>query len=185
MENFDVFNYVILPLIIFLSRVLDVSIGTLRIMLISRGNRMLAPLLGFVEVLVWLLAITQIIKNLNNVISFLAYGSGFAFGNYVGIWLESKLALGMQTVRIITRSQLQALPMILRDEGFAVTTVKARGAKGPVDIIYSVVPRRYVKKVMELSNLVAPKAFITIEDVRTSHLGYIKPKSPHRLIKKK
>jgi len=185
MENFDVFKYVILPLLIFMSRILDVSIGTLRIMLISRGNKLIAPVLGFAEVLIWLLAITQVMKNLNNVVSYIAYGSGFAFGNYVGIWLESKLALGMQSVQIITRSQLQALPMILRDEGFAVTTVKAKGARGPVDIIYTVVSRKHVKEVMKLVNVIAPKAFITIEDVRTSHLGYMKTKSPHRLIKKK
>lgn len=185
MEKFDLFNYIILPILIFMARVSDVSIGTLRIILISRGNRFIAPLLGFAEVLIWLLAITQIMKNLNNVASYVAYGSGFAFGNYVGIWLEGKLAIGLQAIRIITHNQLHSLPMILRDEGFAVTTVKAMGSKGPVNIIFTVVNRKYVKQVLDITRVLEPKAFVTIEDVRSSFAGFFKTKLPYKMTKKK
>ena len=184
MDLNDIITYIAVPALIFLARVIDVSIGTIRIILISRGNKLVAPLLGFFEVIIWLAAIGQVMQNLSNVVSYLAYGAGFAFGNYVGIALEKRLAIGLQAVRIITDNQLHSLQMVLRDEGYAVTTVEATGAKGPVHIIYTVVTRKEVKHVLELCRLFEPKAFITVEDIRSSYAGFFKPR-PFRLTKKK
>jgi len=185
MEKSDIIAYIIIPVLIFLARILDVSVGTIRIILISRGNKFISPLLGFIEVTIWLLAISQIMKNLNNVVCYLAYGSGFAFGNYVGILLENKLALGLQGIRIITNNQLQSLPMVLRDEGFAVTTIKGRGSKGPVNVIHTVVNRKDVNQVLEITKHLEPQAFVMVEDVRYAQAGYFKPKVPFRVAKKK
>ncbi len=185
MENFDYISYIVIPLLIFTARVIDVTIGTVRIILISRGNKVAAPLMGFVEVLIWLAAISQVMKNLQNVVSYLAYGAGFATGSYVGIILEKKMAIGLQAVRIITNNTLHSLPMILRHEGFAVTTVDATGAKGPVNIIYTVVNRKNVKHVLDLAKIFEPGAFITIEDIRTSYAGFFKDRPPFRVAKKK
>ncbi|MBD3290225.1 DUF2179 domain-containing protein [candidate division KSB1 bacterium] len=185
MDHADIFKYVVIPVLIFLARVTDVSIGTLRIILISRGNKIIAPLLGFVEVTIWLIAITQVMKNLNHPISYLAYGAGFAFGNYVGMWLEGKIAMGYQSIRVITNNPLEALPMVLRDEGYAVTTVKGRGAKGSVNVIFTVVSRKNVNHVLDIAQMIEPMAFVTVEDIRLSHSGYFKPKTPFPLAKKK
>src|SRR3989338_8300095 len=90
-----VFQYVVIPLLIFLARVCDVSVGTVRLILLYRGRRVLAPLLGFFEVLIWLLAVRQIMFNLTNPVVFISFAAGFAAGNYVGIILEEKLAVGL------------------------------------------------------------------------------------------
>ncbi|HEX2991004.1 MAG TPA: DUF5698 domain-containing protein, partial [Anaerolineales bacterium] len=94
METFDWFTWVILPLIIFLTRVLDVTLGTLRIIFISRGRKYLAPLLGFIEVLIWITVVSQIIGGASNFAAYFAYAAGFAVGNYVGMWIEERLAIG-------------------------------------------------------------------------------------------
>lgn len=178
-------EYVLIPLLIFLARVCDVTIGTIKIILVSRGNRLLSPVLGFFEVTIWLLAISQVMKNLDNFVSYIAYSSGFAFGTYVGIYMEKKIALGMQEIRVITTNMMHSLSMILLDEGFAVTTVEAKGSKGPVNIIYTVVKRKDVEHALEIIKIMEPDAFVSIEDVRTSYAGYFRPDRPFRLVKKK
>lgn len=185
MEQAAFFQFVIFPFLIFCARVLDVTIGTIRIILISRGNKILAPILGFAEVTIWLIAIAQVMKNLNHPIAYIAYGGGFAFGNYAGMWLEGKLALGLQAIRIITNNPLEALPMVLRDEGYAATTIKGKGSKGKVNVIFTVIHRKEVDRILKIVKTVEPRAFITIEDVRNSYAGYFKPRRPYRLTKKK
>ena len=98
--DYPVFNWVILPALIFVSRIFDVSFGTLRIIFVSRGKRSIAPFLGFFEVLIWLLAISQIMQNLNNFACYIAYAGGFAMGNYIGMRIEEKLAMGTMIIRV-------------------------------------------------------------------------------------
>jgi hypothetical protein len=97
----EVYAWVVLPILIFLARVIDVSLGTLRIIFIARGRRKLAPLLGFFEVLIWIVVVSQVMQNLHSPLSFIAYAAGFATGNYVGMWIEDKLAIGTLIVRVI------------------------------------------------------------------------------------
>jgi uncharacterized protein YebE (UPF0316 family) len=172
--------YVIIPLLIFFARIIDVSIGTVRVVLLARGNRWLAPLLGFFEVIIWLAAVSKVMQNLTNVVCYIAYGAGFATGNYIGLWLESRLALGFQIVRIISTSSLQLLPTELRNEGYGVTTLEGRGASGPVHIIFSVIARKKVDEFVKLALSIEPNAFISIEDVRSSHSGYLQSATEKR-----
>ena len=166
-------DYVIIPGLIFFARICDVSIGTIRVILLSRGNRYVAPLLGFFEVIIWLAAISRVMQNLNNVVCYIAYGAGFATGNFVGMLIESKLALGFQIIRIISTSPLQLLPNELRNEGYGVTTIKGKGAKGIVHILFSVITRKKVNEFIKLALAIEPNAFISVEDVRSSHAGYL------------
>jgi uncharacterized protein YebE (UPF0316 family) len=169
----ELFNGNIIGLVlIFVARICDVSIGTIRIILISRGYRYLAPVFGFFEVLIWLTAITHVLKNLNHISSYLVYAGGFAAGNYIGMILESKIAIGYQLIRIITNEKMQLLPMMLRDQGFGVTAIKGWGAKGEITMIYTVVPRKKVGEVMNTVTILEPIAFITIEDVKTKYAGF-------------
>ena len=128
--NSNLFTWFVLPLLIFFARVVDVSFGTLRIVYIAKGRRYIAPMLGFVEVLIWLLAIGQIIKNLNNVACYIAYAGGFATGNFVGIWIENKLALGTQVLRIITSRDAMDLITNLKNKGYGITLLDAEGSQG-------------------------------------------------------
>ena len=177
------FNYLLLPLLIALARVIDVSIGTMKIILISRGNKFLAPILGFFEVLVWLMAVTQIFQNLNNWVCYFGYAFGFATGSYVGIKIEEKLALGVQLIRIVTRKDAGKLIEALRQKGFGVTVVPAEGSSGEVGILYSVINRKSISSYVEIIKKYNPKAFYTFEDIRfVSQPVY---DTPNKIVKRK
>lgn len=162
----NLFTYLFLPLLIVLARIVDVSIGTLKIILISRGNKTLGPILGFFEVLIWLLAITRIFDNLDNWVCYIAYAFGYALGSYVGIRLEEKLALGFQLIRIITRKEAVDLTDTLRNKGYGVTYIPAEGSGGKVGILYSIVNRKNIRDIIPLIQEHNPNAFYTIEDIR-------------------
>ena len=146
MENFDCFAWVILPLLIALARIIDVSIGTIRIVLLAKGNRTIAPILGFFEVIIWLLSISQIMQNLDNIVSYIAYGAGFAAGNWIGLIIEDKLALGDLQIRVITKKTATELIQYLKKEGYGITSLKAQGARGDVNIFYTIIHRKDLKK---------------------------------------
>ncbi len=167
----NLFNYLILPLLIFLSRVLDVSIGTLRIIFVAKGKKYVAPILGFFEVFIWLLAISSIMQNLDNYINFFAYAGGFAAGNYVGMLLEEKIALGVMIVRVITQKPADMLITKLNSMGFGITSVDAKGSKDEVNIIYTIIHRNEMKKVLDIIKEYNPKAFYSVEDVRYVNEG--------------
>ena len=162
----QLFVWVILPLLIFLSRVVDVSMGTLRIIFVSKGLKYLAPIIGFFEVIIWLLAIRIIMQNLNNFMCYIAYGAGFAMGNYVGIFLENRLAVGRAALRVITRMDATELIKTLREKGYGVTNVEAQGSDGNVSVIFMVIRRGDFGTITNLIKKFNPKAFYTLEDVK-------------------
>ncbi len=164
-------SWILVPLLIFLARVCDQTIGTLRIILLARGNRLLAPLLGFIEVVIWLVAIRQIFTRLDNFMCYFAYGAGFALGNYVGMVLDAKIALGTQLLRVITRKDPALLAVRLRQDGYGVTELSGEGATGPVNILFTLVPRRDVPAVADVVREYHPNAFYSLEDVRTVESG--------------
>ncbi|MCB9772101.1 MAG: DUF2179 domain-containing protein [Candidatus Omnitrophica bacterium] len=165
------FQYVVIPLLIFCARVCDVSIGTVRLILLYRGRRILAPILGFFEVLIWLLAIRQIMANLSNPFVYIAFAGGFAMGNYVGIILEEKLAVGLEIIRIITKTEALELINSLTAEGYGTTSVDAHGSTGKVQIIFTIVPRRHHLRVIKIIKKFNPRAFYTVEDVKSASEG--------------
>lgn len=171
----DLFRWVILPILIFLARILDVSIGTIRIVFVARGDRVLSPLLGFFEVLIWLLAIGQIMRNLSNLFCYVAYAGGFAAGTFIGLLIEQKLAIGVLLVRIITRREAGELVEGLRAAHYGVTVIPARGEDGEVDVIYTVIPRRNLADVLGIIQRFNPKAFYSIENVQSVGEGIFPP----------
>jgi len=160
------YQYALLPLAIFCARVIDVSLGTVRVVLLGRGMRLLAPVLGFFEVLVWLLAIGQIMQNLSNWICYVAYAGGFAAGNYVGLWIEARLAMGLSLVRIVTARDASRLKRFLHKAGYRLTAVAAQGAYGPVEVLFTIIRRRHLSRVERVIQRYNPRAFYTVEDVR-------------------
>lgn len=166
-----VFSYILIPILIFLARVADVSIGTMRIIFISKGYKYIAPILGFFEVLIWLLAMSKIFQNLNMWFYYIAYAGGFATGNLIGLMIEERLALGYVNLRIIIHHSGEKLIQSLIKEGYGVTTVDAQGSQGPVSIIFCIIKRAEIKYVNQIINSVHPAAFYTIEDVRAANKG--------------
>ncbi len=167
------FTWLILPLLIFVARIGDQSIGTVRLIFLSKGQKILAPLLGFFEVIIWLLAVSQIMKHLDNVLAYVAYGGGFAMGNYIGIVLEERLSIGNVLIRIIPKKDTSELIQFLRENNYGVTSVKAEGSKGEVDIVFTIIKRKNIEHVVSIINQFNPNAFYTIEDVRSINEGII------------
>jgi uncharacterized protein YebE (UPF0316 family) len=156
-----------IPLLICLARITDVSIGTLRIIFVAKGLKFLAPILGFFEVSIWLAAISQVMANLNNFTNFMAYAIGFSLGNYLGMYIESRLAIGHVVVRIITKRDAEKLIAKLRDLHYNVTVADAQGNQGEVSIIFTVIKRSNIKKVVAAIKHYNPLAVYSIEDVRS------------------
>ena len=160
-------------LLIFGLRVIDVSIGTVRMLMIVRGRKLLSALMGFVEVLIFLLAISKVIREVNNVWNVLGYCGGFATGTIVGMTLEQRLALGFSVVRIISKTRWLEITQALRHESFGATQIIGEGRDGPVGIVYSMVRRRQVPAVVALCEQLDPQAFITVEEASRVYRGYL------------
>ncbi|HEX8515888.1 MAG TPA: DUF2179 domain-containing protein [Bacteroidia bacterium] len=173
--SFDYYSWIILPLIIFFSRVGDVSLGTLRHVFISKGFKTIVPLLGFFEVLIWIVVVAQVMKNLNNFACYLAWAGGFATGTYVGLRIEERLALGLQVIRIITNQNSEALILALKEHNHGVTIVDAQGGMGPVKMIFTIMKRKNVQSVEKLIAAHNPNAFYSIEDIKRSSQGVFTP----------
>lgn len=161
-------KWVILPAMIFLARICDVTIGTLRIIFVSRSMRLLAPVMGFFEALIWLAAIGQIMKNLSDVFCYTAYAAGFAAGNFIGIWFENRLAMGVALIRIIIQKDEDEVVEHLKESGCGITAIHAEGMSRPVKMLYTIVKRREIDKVINPLRRRQPEAVYTIEDVRTA-----------------
>ncbi len=178
MENiFDsgTFSLIILPILIFLARIVDVTFGTIRIIFVSRGMKWLAPVFGFFEIIIWLFAIGQVFGNLTNITYYVAYAGGFACGNFVGIWIEEKMAIGTLIVRVITRNDGLQLIEQFRSQSFGVTSFDAQGSTGKVKIIYTIIKRRDLQKIIVIIKRFNPRAFYSIEEVRSASEGIFPP----------
>lgn len=167
----ELFSWVVLPLLIFISRIFDVSIGTMRIIFVSRGKKMIAPLLGFFEVFIWLIAISQIMQNLSNIFCYLAYAGGFAMGTFVGLIIEEKLAIGILVVRVILVKDECKLVERLSSSGYGVTVVDAKGVTGSVKIVYTIVRRKDKDNVLSIITQCHSNAFYSIEDAKSANQG--------------
>jgi uncharacterized protein YebE (UPF0316 family) len=168
-----VFAWIILPLLIILARIADQTIGTLRLIFLSKGFRVLTPVLGFFEVIIWLLAVSQIFQHLDNWLAYIAYGLGFAIGNYIGIVVEQKISLGSVIVRIVPKYDTTELISYLRERNFGITSVNAEGSRGPVKVVFSIIKRKDIHDFVAIIKRFNPNAFYTIEDVRAVHEGVI------------
>ena len=170
-------------LVIFGLRIVDVSMGTVRLLLGVRGYRAQAATIGFFEVLIWLLAVGAALQHLTSIPHIVGYAGGFAAGNYAGIWLEGRFALGTSVVRATFREGRRAddrtashhAAEALRDAGFAVTELAGHGREQPVQILNIVTRRKQVDDVMRIVQSHDADAFVTVEEVRATRGGYFRP----------
>jgi uncharacterized protein YebE (UPF0316 family) len=172
-----IFDYGILPLLIMMARVVDVSMDTIRVILMSKGYRNYAPVIGFFQSLVWVITISRVIVHLENWTAYIGYAGGFAMGTYVGMRIEEKLALGFELVRVITRTDARELIRDLREKGYPVTSVSGQGREGEVGILYIILKRKTVGEVIGIIKTFNPNAFYTIEDMRFVSSGSYLPRT--------
>jgi uncharacterized protein YebE (UPF0316 family) len=166
LSNTEIYAWILLPILIFFARVSDVSIGTLRIIFVSKGIKYFAALAGFFEILIWLMAIGQIMQNFSNVYYYIFYAGGFSIGTLVGITIENKISIGIVGIRIITRKDAIGLIESLRSSNFVTTALDADGPKGKVKIIFTVTNRQNISEVIKIVKKYNPRAFYSIEDIR-------------------
>lgn len=171
--------WVLTPLLIFFARMTDVSLATLRIIMLSRGRRRLAPFLGFFEILIWLIAIRQIFQHLDNWLAFVAYAAGFASGTALGMAIEQRLAIGLVAVRVIATNEATQIVDELRSRDFGVTSFAAEGQRGQVKLIYTIIPRKKLNAALSVIRGHNPKAFVSITDIRSVSEGFF-PAAPYR-----
>jgi uncharacterized protein YebE (UPF0316 family) len=161
-------------LFIFILRVLGVSLSTVRILLMTRGRKLLSAAFGFFQTLVYAVAIGKVVQDLNNIPNLMSYGLGFSVGTLVGMWLEERIAIGFATIRVISPGRNQVAEAIRR-AGYGATEGMAYGKEGIVGTVKTVVRRRDVEAVCEMIYQRAPDAFITIEDTQKVQRGYLRP----------
>lgn len=170
----NAFSYMLLPLLIFLSRIVDVSINTIRIIYVLGGRRVTASLLGFFESFIWLMAISQIFEHLDNWICYVAYPGGFAMGIFVGMLIEERIAYGKVIVRIITRKEVNELITFLNSQHFRYTYVSAQGPEGHENLVFTVLQRERLNDLLFKLKDILPSAFYTVEKVnRAAESGTI------------
>ena len=172
------YTYLLFPLLIIVARVADVSLGTLRIILFTKGYKTLAPIIGFFEVFIWILVAKQIITDVPNIrdlaslLAYVAYATGYALGTYAGIAFDKRLSLGKVLVRVFVTKDNTELEIDLRKHKFGVTSVDAQGKDGQVKILFIVTNRTELDNCIEMINSHIPSAFFTIENVQTVKAGY-------------
>jgi uncharacterized protein YebE (UPF0316 family) len=159
-------------LLIFVLRLTDVSMGTVRTIMVMRGMRKWAALIGFVEVSIWVMAIGRVIGHLDTVWNVVGYSGGFAAGTLLGMWIEDKLALGHVNVQIISMVKGQEIAQKIRQAGYGATQLRAEGQSGPVYLIGVVTPRKQVADIICLVNEVDATSFVTVEETRHVVRGY-------------
>ena len=174
----DFFAYVVLPILIFCARICDVTLGTIRVIFISKGVRYLAPVIGFFEVIIWLLAIGQVMNNLTNIVSYVAYGTGFAAGTYIGMLIEEKISIGLVSVHIITREDPGSLVQFLRSHNYGVTSVDGEGATGRVKLVNTIIKRQDLPHVVGIIKEFHPNAFYSVEEVKSVAEGVFPRSEP-------
>jgi uncharacterized protein YebE (UPF0316 family) len=168
----DTFTFVVLPLLIFLFRIVDQSIGTLRLIFAAKGMKKLAPFFAFFESFIWLVAIGQIMKHLDNIYCYIAFAGGYAAGNYFGILLEEMLSIGTVVIRVIPKKDTTELIAHLREHHYGVTVVPVDGMMGPTKMLFTTIRRKEAPLVIDIIKRFNPTAFYTIDEVKVVSGGY-------------
>lgn len=170
--NWEMIRPGFVPLAIFLLRTFDLTLATLRMLLVVRGRAISAWVVGFIEALSFILAISGVISDLLNPFNLVAYAAGFATGNIIGMTIESKVAPGHSLLRIISPQRGNLITDKLRELGRGVTDIPATGVEGMVSMLLCYVPRREVSRTRDQIISIDPEAFITVENVRELRGGW-------------
>jgi uncharacterized protein YebE (UPF0316 family) len=150
-------------LIIFSLRLADQSLGTMRSLLVAKNKPIYAALIGLVESAIWIVAISQVIKDIDDPVLIGAYAAGFAAGTILGSYIERIVGVGNIVVRVFCPANSPSVAETLRDNGHGVTVIDGEGKDGPVKIYLCVIPRRKLKSVLQMIEEINPNAYITTD----------------------
>ncbi|MBR74029.1 MAG: hypothetical protein CL872_03725 [Dehalococcoidaceae bacterium] len=156
-------------LLIFLARMLDVTLGTIRNLYVNAGLKISSAVAGFFQMIVWVFAVAGLVNDLNDISRIILYALGFSAGTIAGIWIEDKIALGFRSVRIMNQNQELSLANILRDKGYNITQIPAQGYKDKVEVVIAILSRKEIDNFTKLVEKIAPNVFYTIEKVDKPH----------------
>jgi uncharacterized protein YebE (UPF0316 family) len=168
----ETFTFIVLPILIFFFRIVDQSIGTIRLIFAAKGLKRLAPFFAFFESFIWLVAIGQIMKHLDNIYCYVAFAGGYAAGNFFGILLEEKLSIGTVVIRVIPKKDTTQLIQYLREKNYGVTVVPVDGMMGPTKMLFTTIRRKEARHVIGIIKQFNPTAFYTIDEVKIVSGGY-------------
>ena len=174
-----VFSYVLVPLLIFFARVCDMSLDTIRVIFMSKSIQYLPAIIGFFEVIIYLVAIGQVMNNLTNAVCYIAYGAGFAAGTFIGMAIEERLSLGLMSVRIITKDDPAELMQFLRSQNYGVTSIDGEGGTGKVKMVFTIIKRQDLKQVIGIIKDFHPNAFYSVEEVKSVTEGVFPARKSH------
>jgi uncharacterized protein YebE (UPF0316 family) len=160
-----------LPILIFFARICDVTLGTMRIIFISKGKKTLAPIVAFFEVFIWIIVISELLSQTNNFFSYICYAGGYATGSYVGMYVEERLAIGIQLLQVYTKDRADELQRLLNQANFGATVIHGEGVNGPVGIVQTVVNRKNLQKAEAIINQFDPDVFYVLSDTKTVQRG--------------
>ena len=160
-----------LPVTIFFGRICDVSLGTLRIVFVAKGEKTMAPIIGFVEVFIWIVIIAQVLSQANDIYSYVAYAGGYATGTYIGLLVEERIGLGFVVYRVFTVRNGFDLVAMFKQNGFGATVTHGEGSVAEIDIVEAAVGRKDSRSVEAIIDAFDPKAFYLVEDVRAKEKG--------------
>ncbi|HKZ56034.1 MAG TPA: DUF5698 domain-containing protein [Anaerolineales bacterium] len=161
-----------LPIVIFLLRVTDMTLDTLRVLIVIRGLKAMAWILGFFQSAIWVIAVTSVLGNLGNPWTLIGYAAGFASGNVVGMLIEERVAIGHGHLRVISSRLGSAISEAIRSAGYAATEIAGRGKDGAVTLVISSVRRRDIDRIQKEVARVDPEAFVAVEEIRPLHRGF-------------
>lgn len=161
-------------LVIFCLRVIDVSLGTVRTVFTLQGRKYLASGIALIEVTIFIYAISGVISLVGkNPVLMLAYSGGFAAGTLLGIWLEEKFAMGYVQLRIISKDKGEEIAAAIWNKGFGATVVLGHGMQGHVELLFSVIPRRFQCELVSIATAVDSESFVSVSDSRYLYRGYM------------
>lgn len=173
---------VLLAVTIFLLRVLNYAVGTVRLVAIARDRRMVAATLAFLEALIFAVVIANVVNDLENFVNLMSYCLGASVGSYVGMMLDARLITSYMSVNVVSTTQGHTIATRLRESGHGVTETIGRGQGGEVTLINSVVNKKDVPSVLEVVHAVDPKAFVTMGEAAAIEQGWLRARkfNPHR-----
>jgi uncharacterized protein YebE (UPF0316 family) len=171
-------------LLIFCLRIIDVSLGTMRMIYTIRGRRFVAAGLGLVEASVFIFAISRVMREMHDPMRMVGYAAGFACGTLLGMTIEKWIAGGSLLFRIIARKHPHELTDALRKANYGVTLVHGEGRDGPVLVLFVVAPRKLGGRVLKQIQEIEPTAFITIDPISRAIGGHVPHVVPVGVLRK-
>ncbi|MGB4439448.1 MAG: DUF5698 domain-containing protein [Sedimentibacter sp.] len=167
----------VLYIIIFFAKIIEVSVSTVRLVLINKGERVKGALLGFVEIMIWLIVVSSVLNNITeDPIKVLVYAIAFSLGNFIGVTIESKIAVGLSSIQVVVNGEEgEVLADILRNQGFGVTIIDGRGKNdSKKNLLFIQLKRKKIPEAVKLIKQTNPNAYITVNDIKSMMGGYIK-----------